>query len=132
MTAANYPIYIEQGATWTTTFIYALVATVDEEGVPISWDPVDISTAGIRMQIRAAYGEDPLIDVSVGEGITIDDGSEGKFTIVLSEDLTDSLEEIKRARYDVEIYDSTWTRNPVRRIFEGVVTISPNITRDDE
>lgn len=107
-TKAN--LIIDQGATYSTT-----VTITDNDG-----DPVDLTLYTGAAQIRKHYTSSSATSMTVTLG-----GANGTITLSLSANATANLN-AGRYLYDVELTDSG---GDVSRVFEGIVTINPNITR---
>ena len=114
MAAANYDLYVEQGATFELSIVWK-----DDEGTPI-----DITGYSARLQIRKTYTSDPVISLTNGDGITLG-GVTGSIDILIDADATEAIE-IRRGRYDLELEFA----GVVTRLIEGVVEISREVTRD--
>lgn len=128
MPAANYDLYIEQGATFRFTSTYGYKdGTVDVNGNE-TVIPYDLAGCRIRMQIRVRQGAQVLASASTANnGIVIATPTTlGKFTVTLTDELTDTLT-VSRAKWDLEV---GYPSGDVVRVMQGKVTISPNITRD--
>jgi len=122
MTAATSDLYIEQGATFKLAFTWY----ADGDGTT----PRDLTAATVRMQIRKNQQSPVLLDArsdGVNPKIIIngDGDSVGTVRITLSDSDTDALTS-KSARYDIEVEMADGT---VYRLFQGAVTVSPNITQ---
>lgn len=130
---ATWNISIKQGETWNYAFTYGKVTDPDTD--PPTYVPIDISDCSMRMQIRQAYMEPVLLELTSEPdgGIEIADDDSGEFTITMTADQTDTIE-VKRAKYDLEIeFPAVGDDDPiVKRILEGTVTNSLNITRDED
>ena len=136
MTAVTRDIYVEQGASWTDSLTYSAITEYEPDGVtPKTWVPIDISNASFQMQIRAAYGEHVILELTSDEGggITITDGAAGQFTIFMSDEQTDTFTPDfgKKLKYDLEVESVDFAVNPRRRLFQGAVYVDSNITRDE-
>ncbi len=130
MSAGQYDLYIEQGATFRTVLTYLhRDGTVDVNGDPIAV-PYDLTGCEVRMQIRQRRGTEVLISVTTANGaIVIDpDPTTGRMVITISDEATDSLT-MSRARYDLEV---EYPSGDVIRLIEGRVSISGNITQDTD
>jgi hypothetical protein len=128
MAAANYDLYIEQGATFRFTAIYGHKdGTVDSAG-NANVIPYDLTGCVARMQIRARRGGPVLISATTTNGgISIDPvPTTGRFTVTVTDEATDALN-ISRGKYDLEI---GYPSGDVVRILQGNVKIDPNITQD--
>jgi hypothetical protein len=126
MPAASYDLYIEQGATFRFSMVYGHQdGTVDVNGNP-NVVPYDLTNAKLRMQIRQRRGGEVLVAATTTNGgIIVETPSSGRFTMILTDEVTDSLT-IKRAMYDLECQ---WPSGEVSRVLQGKVTISPAITQ---
>lgn len=124
---------MKQGETWSYVFTYGTVT--DPKADPVEYTPIDISECSLRMQLRQAYGEAVLLELTSDEGggIEIADDASGQFTITMTAEQTDTIE-IKRIKYDLElVFPPVDGNDPVvKRIIEGTFTNSLNITRDEE
>lgn len=132
MPAANYDLYIEQGATFRFSLVYGYKdGTVDPAG-NATVIPYDITNCKARMQIRQKRGGPVLIAVNSttagGGGIVFTDAVHGKIEVTITDEATQSLN-VSRAKYDLEI---VYPSGDVIRVLQGNVTISPNITDDAE
>lgn len=107
-TKAN--ISIGQGTDYITS-----ITLTDDAGNPISL--VGYNGAG---QIRKYYTSSTAVDFDV----TLD-GNNGVVSLVLTSAQTNAME-AGRYVYDVELTDAS---NTVSRILEGIVTITPGVTR---
>jgi hypothetical protein len=104
-------IQIEAGATFTTQ-----VTVNDANG-----NPKDLTDYTARSQLRKSY----YSTTSVNFEIVITDPASGEIEMSLSASETANIR-AGRYVYDVEIEDSS---NTVTRIFEGIATVLPNVTR---
>ena len=124
MTAANKPLYIEQGATFTFSFnwYYDNVTTPGTPGAPH-----DLTGCTARMQIRKTQGSDILVNASSSGTLPmiVLGGTSGSITIKFPDTITDNLIS-DTALYDLEIQQSN---GDVFRLLSGKITISPNITQ---
>ncbi len=119
--AGRYDLTVEQGATFTKTMYLK-----DSTGAVIN-----LSAYSGRGQIRKYHRSD---DIQVSFVVTIT-GATGKVVISLTAAQTAALvagEDTADVRskyvYDIELYD-TVTQIIVRRILEGDVYVSPEVTR---
>jgi hypothetical protein len=113
MPAANYDLYIEQGATYSQEFVWK-----DSTGTPIN-----LSTYTARMQVRQVKTENIILNLTSGSGITL--GSNGSIKILVSATGTSALP-ILNARYDLELQNASGV---VTRLLQGDVVISAEVTR---
>lgn len=108
-TKAN--IVIDAGTTFSTTF-----NLTDDNG-----DALNLNGAVANSQMRKWYGSTNAITFT-----TFVDTAEGSISLSLTSEQT-SVIDPGRYLYDVEVtYSST---NTVSRVVEGLVTVTPNITR---
>lgn len=117
MAASTYNLLIEQGATFTLSLVWK-----DSEG-----DPVDLTGYSARMQVRPSVtSEDVLLSLTDQDGIVL--GGDGSIVVQASATQTAAISS-KRGAYDLELEDQDGT---VTRLLQGVVTISPEVTRGDD
>lgn len=111
--AAFVELYIDQG----TTFNNIINITDDTTNTP-----VNISGYTISSQLRRSYYS---VNASANITCTITDAANGEVTLSMTAANTSN---IKAGRYlfDVETID---TSNTVSRILEGIITVTPQITR---
>lgn len=105
-------LQIESGATFSTEI------TVTESG---TGNPKDLEDFTARSQLRKSYYSTSATSFDV----EITDAANGIITMSLSSSDTANLR-AGRYVYDVEIEN---TQNTVIRIFEGIITVIPNVTR---
>lgn len=127
MAAVDYDLFIEQGTTFRLTMIWGRKdGTTDVNGNP-NVQPYDLTGCVARMQIRQRRGGLALISATTTNGgITITNPLTGKLEIYITDEATDSLT-MSKAKYDLEI---GYPSGDVKRIMQGAVKISPNITQD--
>ena len=107
-TKAN--ITVDQGTTFSTT-----INLTDENG-----DPIDLTDYTGRSQMRKHYTSSNSVSFTVSLG-----GTSGVVSLGLTSSQTANLTP-GRYVYDVEVVSSA---NVVSRIVEGIVTITPEVTR---
>ena len=107
-TKAN--LVIDQGTTYTTD-----LNLTDENG-----DPLNLSGYSANSQIRKHYTSSNSVAFS-----TLIDANAGVITLSLTADQTANIVG-GRYVYDVELTDSG---NNISRIVEGIVTVTPQVTR---
>jgi|688.fasta_scaffold1547727_1 hypothetical protein len=107
-TKAN--LVIDQGATWNST-----VTLTDPDG-----NYIDLSSYTGAAQMRKHYTSSTATAFTVQLG-----GANGTITLSLSANATGNVS-AGRYLYDVELTDSSGT---ISRVFEGSVTVNPNVTR---
>lgn len=116
MPAATYDFEIEQGTTFEKTFRWK----------DVNEDPVNLTGAEIRMQIRRSVNsDDVLLELSTTNGRIISGGATGDITLRLVESVSAAIE-WRRGVYDLEVEASDGT---VTRLLQGAITISREVTR---
>lgn len=114
--AVEYDFEIEQGAT-----LSKILNWKDKTG----W-PVDLSGYTAKMQVRKSVtSEEVLLTLSTANN-TIKLSHKGQIEIYMSASATSSIAWTK-GKYDLEI---TSPDGVVKRLIYGVITVSPEITRD--
>lgn len=103
-------LIIDQGATFTTT-----INITDEDG-----DVINLTGYSGASQLRKHYTSSNSTSFTVQIAASI-----GAVILSLSSNQTTNLV-AGRYVYDVELTDSS---NVVSRVLEGIVTVSPNVTR---
>lgn len=107
-TKAN--LVIDQGASYSTT-----IDMLDENGAAI-----DLSNYTGAAQLRKHYTSTTATSFTIALG-----GADGTLTISLTANATANLT-AGRYVYDVELTSNTGV---VSRVLEGIVTVTPNVTR---
>jgi hypothetical protein len=105
-------IQIEAGATFSTE-----ITVNDALG-----GPKNLADYTVRSQMRKSYYSTTAIDFTM----TVVDAPAGVVTMVLSASQTSNIRP-GRYVYDVEIVENN--TQEVTRIFEGIITVLPNVTR---
>jgi len=103
-------LVIDQGASFETT-----VNLIDDEG-----DAVDLTGYSAAGQIRKHYTSSSATNITIVLG-----GANGTVTMALSANATANLVAGKYL-YDVEVTDPS---SIISRILEGIVTVTPQVTR---
>lgn len=119
--AGRYDLYIDQGSTFTRSFIYK-----DANGVPI-----DITGHTASLMIRSSHNASgtPIYDDTAAAGtLTIPTGTDGRIELTMTDEDTAAFPAPVNAVWDLEL---TTAGGVVSRIVEGAVIISPNVTRPD-
>lgn len=119
-----------QGETYRRGFLCAVPAAEPDDPPT----PMDFDGCTARMQVREKYGTEVLLELTTENG-GIEFGTEpGVLWLHLTAQQTDELgatadplKPRKKARHDLEV---EWPNGDVKRIWQGEVTIDPNITRD--
>jgi hypothetical protein len=107
--AQKVNLVIDQGTTFTSNFLVN-----DDDG-----NAVDLSIYTARSQLRKHYTS------SNSTSFTVTANSTGYVTLTLSANTTTGLA-AGRYVYDVELVDAS---NVVSRILEGMITVTPEVTR---
>jgi len=123
-----------QGQTYRCAFVWARSNPESTEAAPLPPLPRDITGCTARMQLRAKYGTDVLLELTTENGGLVVGGADGRIQIIASAEQTDALgvtddplKPRRSAKYDLEL---VWPSGDVTRVIEGDITLSPNITRD--
>lgn len=103
-------LVVDQGSTFVTT-----LNLTDADDIPI-----DLTNYTASAQLRKHYTSSNSVSFTVGTG-----GNTGVLTLSLNANTTANISS-GRYMYDVEIHDSS---NNITRVVEGIVTVTPNITR---
>ena len=114
MSAANFPITIEQGATFQKQITYK-----DANGDAIDLTNVSEARAQVRPTIASGTKADFVVTVD-------DDPTSGILHWSMSATTTATLTAPSTQYYDLEIEFDDGT---VRRLLSGTVTVSPEVTR---
>lgn len=116
MAAAKYKLKLEQGVTLRQPFTWRAAGV-----------PVDLTGYAARMQIRPEIGSSAVLAELTTDngGILITDPVSGTFVLYLDDAATAELE-FDEAMYDVELIAPN---GDVIRVLQGVVTLSPEVTR---
>jgi hypothetical protein len=110
--AAKANLKIDQGTDYST-----IITLTDDDG-----DPIDLSNYIGKGQIRKYYTSTTAVDFEV------DVFSEtGNVRLSLSSNTSNEME-FGRYVYDVELTDTI--TGLISRVIEGIVTITPGVTRD--
>lgn len=117
MVATIVDITMEQGATFEMSFVWAN----DEAGT----QPIDLTGAQMRMQVRRQQQSDVLIEAVSPTEIVLG-GLSGTVAVTITDEVT-SLLPLKKCRYDME---AEMPDGKVHRVIEGSVTVRPNITQE--
>lgn len=104
-------LQIEAGATFSTE-----ITVNDANG-----SAKNLVNYTVSSQLRKSYYSSTAVDFT----ITLTDAPNGVIEMTLPAETTSNIR-AGRYVYDVEIKDSS---NVVTRIFEGIVTVLPNVTR---
>lgn len=126
MPAANYPITIEQGAT------YELPVTLEQPTSDLDPTPIPMDLTGFTAlsQIRLEYADPvPLATFTIGflpnMSTTGSQSSSGSLVLSLTREQTALLPPINTAVYDLVLFQG----NTEIRIMEGTVNIKPGVSR---
>ncbi len=120
--AGRYDLTIDQGSTFLRTFIYK-----DSTGAV-----QDLTGHTAAMMIRKTHNAKgvPTFDGSSFPGaLTIPNPTDGKIILTLTDEETQAFPAPFEGVWDLELELTAGT--VVTRLLEGIVTITPNVTRDD-
>ncbi len=134
VTAIPKDLYVEQGATFILAFRWM---NTDDDGELLG--PRDLTGWSARMQIRKSQQEDPIGSATTTNGkIKLghdpedeeadDDPENGWVFVEFTDEDTDEFD-LKTSKYDLELEDPA---GRVYRFLQGKVTVSPNITQEDD
>jgi hypothetical protein len=107
--AQKVNIVIDQGTTFSTSYTF----TNDND------DPIDFTTYTGASQMRKSYSSTTF------QAFTVGLNSNGVITLGMSANTTSAIT-AGRYLYDLEVTDSTGVKS---RLVEGIVTVTPEITR---
>lgn len=121
---------LDQGQTFHWSFIWATAGATSTDP-PV---PYVVTGCTARMQVRAKYGTDVLVELTTeNAGITLGPAA-GQVQLLLTDEQTDmlgssedSLKPRKIVKYDLEI---VFPSGDVTRVIQGEITFDPNITRE--
>jgi len=114
--ASTYNISIDQGATYTLAISYK-----DENGAAIN-----LTNYTAAMQLRSTYTSvDAVLSLSSPSNGIVITGATGLISITITATQTAALSS-NNFVYDLEITSSS---NVKTRLIQGIVTISPEVTR---
>lgn len=119
--AGRYDLYIDQGSTFTRTFVYK-----DADGAP-----QDLSGYTARMMIRKTHNAagEPWFDSDPFPGsLTIPVPADGSIILTMTDEDTQALPAPAEGVWDLEIDDGSGV---IVRLIEGKVVVTPNVTRPD-
>lgn len=127
-TTAN--IRLNQGETFRWPFLLKIPGATSG-----ALEPMPLTGCTGRMQVREKYGAPVLLDLSSeNRGVVVSEDEEGRIDVVMTAEQTDTLGATANplkprlaAVYDLEL---TYPSGDVRRVIQGAITISPNITRE--
>ena len=122
---------LRQGETfrWSPSF-ETPGATVGDPGVPVDF----VGVLEARSQFRQAYGTEVLAEMTLENGGIVVGPEPGQLHLLLTDAQTDALgatASLRKPRtaavWDLEV---VFPSGDVRRLLQGAVAISPNITRE--
>jgi len=129
--AKTVNLQIDQGETWRWSFQWAAPDPASTAVVPLPPIPYVVLGGIAALQVREKYGSEVLLELSEFTGITL--GVDGAVTIEFTDEQTDAMGATAianrprlKAKYDLEI---EFTDGDRKRVCEGEITLSPNITR---
>ena len=106
---------IDQGTT------YSLSITVSDANA----NPLDLTGYILRAQMRKSYGASSYTSFTVTAAA---DPTTGELTISLTDTQTSALK-AGRYVYDIEIVSPVADGSEVTRVLEGIITVTPEVTR---
>lgn len=112
--ALTYNLFVEQGADFQN-----VITVSNDDGTP-----KDLTGYVAESKMRRSYGSTAFVEIDA----TVSDPTAGEITLSIAAATTET---IKSGRY---VYDMKITGGDpeiVTRVIEGLVTVSPNVTRDD-
>lgn len=117
MQAFQLDLRIEQGATFAPE--------------PLQWaragSPVNLAECTARLQVRHAVDDaDVLLELTTENGGIVLDPQAGSIALLIPAEQTEGIE-WRSGVYDLEVVQEPTGR--VRRLCQGRVTVSPNVTR---
>jgi len=117
MTAGNYNLVIEQGATFRREMVWK-----DADG-----NPIDLTSYTAKMQIRKKAGAaDPAIaTLTTADGTIVLGGIAGTIILNLSNSVTTAITD-SAGVYDLELTSGSGF---VTRLLEGTFTLSKEVTK---
>lgn len=125
MRPITYPIQLYQGTAWRLESVFR-----DEDGVPM-----DLSIYAAELMIRRFITDsEPLLTLSTeNSGITLSNNPAANLIIRISRTQTLSLpthnREIEDWVYDMKIWNASDPEYTTVRLLEGLVLVSPAVTR---
>ncbi|MBK7542466.1 MAG: hypothetical protein IPI57_11940 [Candidatus Competibacteraceae bacterium] len=116
------PLTIYQGATFRKSFAWKSGPTA------ATATPVDLTGCAARAHVREKIDSaTALLEMTTENGRIALGGAAGTVALEVSDETTAALPRLKRAaRWDLEI---VWPDGEVTRLFQGPVTIGPEVTR---
>lgn len=127
MSAGTLNLTIEQGSTWE----YALKWCEYDENNPPNYegDPIDLTSYTARAQIRKRKSSDTVqIEMTTENGRIVLGGVEGTITLYLTAEDTAGLN-FNTGKWDLELVYLDGETEVVRRLVEGDVTLSKEVTK---
>lgn len=113
--SGHYDLTIEQGTSFNVVFTWSVGGT-----------PVDLTGWNARAQVRSMVTSAmPLLDLTVGDGITLGD-TLGTISLHIPVADTTTLPAPFSGVWDLEMVSDVGT---VTRLLEGAVTVTPEVTR---
>ena len=127
MSAGTLDITIEQGATWELALKWCLY---DADNAPTyEGAPIDLTDYTARAQIRKKKrSEDTELVMSTENGMIVLGGALGLIQIHVTAEDTAALD-FSTGVWDLEMVNTVGTEEVVRRLVEGTVTLSKEVTK---
>lgn len=108
-------LIIDQGTTFSLT-----ITVADANG-----NPLNLTGYTMRSQLRKSYGSSSYTAFTVTPATNL---TTGELTISLTDTQTSNLK-AGRYVYDVEIVSPISDGSEVLRVLEGIITVTPEVTR---
>lgn len=125
--AGQLDLAMEQGANLSFYFVWSYQAEEDNGYGQPGYAPHDLTGCTARMQIRAGYGTDVLVEATTDDYIEIQRDDElGRIDIDIPGTITDAVA-IRKAKADLEV---VWPSGTITRVLDIAITNTLNITRD--
>lgn len=112
MSAGNYTIDVEQGATFNRTITWT-----DQNG-----DPNDLTGYTATLTVRKAIGTDVILLLTIGDGLEIPNPLDGKILMEITDTKTSALP-YNSYKYQLKITNGTESR----RLIEGAFNVDAQI-----
>lgn len=113
--AATVNLSMDQGATWIRSF-----ALKDGSG-----NPVDLTGATAAMMFRVEMADTPCLSLAIGTGLTIPTPANGVIAARVEAGGLPTFEKDTKLRHDFVLTQG----GIATRIFQGVTSYSPGVTR---
>jgi hypothetical protein len=124
MSAGRYDLYVEQGATFERVCFYQ-----SADGTPIN-----LTGMTMAAQIRRSYSDSTITQAITITIPTQTGGDVGKFVLSMTDAQTSGIPVTQATDFENNLTNYTWdlelnTGTTVKRILQGSVAVSPEVTR---